>query len=188
MKKFIIVSLLILFLSPITIFAQDRSGGSANSTTSTQDIDDEIGLREIRIPIFSSFIDFDTENASIFSWISFIGSLATIGLVVFWIFLLVKAGVKGMQSQGNAENLTGAFKQVQSVLIGAAVTLFFPFVLSLIGLFFGIGTIFSWPKMFQLCDKSSNPNGFDFYFQYLISIGSEGDEAAAESACNPLGT
>jgi len=111
-------------------------------------------------------------------------------LVIFWIFLLVKAGVKGLQSQGSPEGIAEAFKQVQSVLVGAIITLFFPVVLSIIGVFFGIGTIFSWPKMFQFCAESS---GVQFYYQALLykdpnditgSGAIAGDKARAEAKCN----
>lgn len=182
-KLFLTIAISLLFFIPVQ--AQDnRTGGLANPGGSgcvNCGLDDNIGLQEIRVPIFSSFIDFNTENASIFSWLSFIGALATIGLVVFWIFLLVKAGVKGIQSQGNPEALGEAFKQVQSVLIGAIISLIFPFVLSVIGLFFGIGTIFSWPKMFQFCEESS---GVQFYYQALLDESAGGDKDVAEARCN----
>mgnify|MGYP001420677732 len=180
---FILVSSLLLAL-PVS--AQSNPGGIANQSVTCVDcnVDNKVGIEEIRVPIFASFIDFNTENASIFSWVSFIGALATVGLVIFWIFLLVKAGVKGLQSQGNAEALGGAFKQVQSVLLGAIITLFFPFVLSVIGVFFGIGTIFSWPKMFQFCAESS---GVQFYYQALLSDDVNGDRSAAEAKCSPIG-
>lgn len=188
MKKIFFLTILLAAFSifNLSVDAQDRGGGNPGAGIDSElNIDNEIGLREIRIPIFTSFIDFNTENASIFSWLAFVGSLATIGLVVFWVFLLVKAGVKGMQSQGNSENLGLAFKQVQSVLIGAAISLLFPLVLSIIGLVLGIGTIFSWPKMFQLCDDST---GYQFYFQALLD-GQKGDgtTAGADNACNPIG-
>ncbi|CAG1022496.1 hypothetical protein DOJK_01711 [Patescibacteria group bacterium] len=190
MKKYLIYSITTFAISVslmvLPVLAQDRPGGLINSTTSCVNcnIDDELALGEIRIPIFASFIDFDTNNASILSWLSFVGALATIGLVVFWVFLLVKAGVKGLQSQGNAENLAVAFKQVQSVLLGAAITLFFPVVLSVVGLLLGVGTIFSWPKMFQFCSDTTN---YEFYYQALLDKTQNTDAAAAEAACQPLG-
>lgn len=183
MKKILLIIIFsVIFFVPVQ--AQDnRTGGLANSSSGCVNcgLDNNIGLQEIRVPVFSSFIDFNTETASIFSWLSFLGALATIGLVVFWVFLLIKAGVKGLQSQGTPEGLADAFKQVQSVLIGAVISLIFPFALSLIGLFFGIGTIFSWPKMFQFCSESS---GFQFYYQALLDESSGGDRSAAEARCN----
>jgi Trk-type K+ transport system membrane component len=188
--KYLLFALILFNFLSIPVFAQDRPGGLSNSTVNCVDcdIDSNIGLEEIRVPIFASFIDFNTQNASIFSWLSFLGALATIGLVVFWIFLLIKAGVKGMQSQGNPENVAEAFKQVQSVLIGAIVTLFFPFVLSVIGVFLGIGTIFSWPKMFQFCNETTE---YQFYYQALLARDQGSTEQRtpdqAEAACQPLG-
>ena len=185
MKTIILTILLsVMFFAPIS--AQSNPGGLANQNVTCVDcdVDSNIGIEEIRVPIFASFVDFNTENASIFFFVSFVGALATIGLVIFWIFLLVKAGVKGLQSQGNAEALGGAFKQVQSVLLGAIITLFFPFILSVIGVFFGIGTIFSWPKMFQFCAESS---GVQFYYQALLADDVKGDRAAAEAKCSPIG-
>lgn len=185
MKKIFFIILIVGFFSFHVLAQDNRPGGLANQTVGCVDcnIDNNVGLQEIRIPIFASFIDFNTENASIFSWASFIGSLATIGLVVFWIFLLVRAGVKGLQSQGNAEALGAAFKQVQTVLVSAAITLIFPLLLSIIGVFLGIGTIFSWPKMFQFCSESS---GFQFYYQALLDKDTSGAQDA-EAKCSPIG-
>lgn len=185
MKALLLTIILSIFFF-VPLQAQENSGGLANQTVTCVNctIDNNVGLEEIRVPVFASFIDFNTENASIFSWVSFIGALATVGLVIFWIFLLVKAGLKGIQSQGTPEKLAEAFKQVQSVLVGAAISLFFPLVLSIIGVFFGIGTIFSWPKMFQFCDESS---GVQFYYQALLADDVKGDKSAAEAKCNPIG-
>jgi hypothetical protein len=181
MKYFLSGSFLLLSIItfPLVVNAQDtRSGGNAavNSANSGDfSVSQDVGLREIRVPIFSSFIDFNTENASVLTWITFLGGILTVGLVVFWIYLIVKAGVKGMQSQGNAEKLSEAFQQLQSVLVGAALTLVFPLFLSLIGLFLGIGTIFSWPKMFQFCTGSSaNGTEYEFYFQALLDSNNKG--------------
>lgn len=187
MKKYLLFSITILALVfTFPVIAQDRSGGLINTSTSCVNcnLDENIGLQEIRIPIFASFIDFDTNNASILSWASFIGALATVGLVVFWVFLLVRAGVKGLQSQGDATNLGDAYKSVQAVLIGAAVTMIFPLFLSIVGLLLGIGTIFSWPKMFQFCDDSTN---YEFYYQALLDAKNDSDHSKAEAACNPIG-
>ena len=174
----------LMFVLPLSAQV-NRAGGVANSSGCVNcTLDNNIGLEAIKVPIFSSFIDFNTQNASIFSWVAFIGSLATVGLVIFWIFLLVKAGVAGLQSQGNPEALALAFKQVQSVLVGAAISLFFPFVLSVIGVFFGIGTIFSWPKMFQFCNESS---GVQFYYQALLDKDIKGDKTKADAKCNASG-
>lgn len=189
MKSLILLTI-ISFLIFTPVYAQgDRPGGLADPDGCVNcEIDENVGLEELRIPIFNNFIDFNTNNASIFSWISFAGALATVGLVIFWIFLLIRAGVKGMQSQGNQEGIAESFKQVQSILLGAGISLAFPIVLSLIGLLLGIGTIFSWPKMFQFCTESS---GFQFYYQALLDSSlpesANGNQDVADTNCAPIG-
>lgn len=156
--------ILIVALFALPVLAQTRP----NSDTKDFDIDDKVtvGVEPIHIPIFSSVIGFNTSTASVFSWIAFVGALATIGLVLFWVYLLVRAGIKGIQSQGSEEGLQEAYKKVRAVLVGAAITLAFPILLSIVGMFFGIGTIFNWPRAFQLCDV--NTEKYDWYFQALF--------------------
>lgn len=159
-----IIAFVLIPQSLNTINAQERPSSDDVDIT----IDDKVtaGIEEIRIPIFTSVIGFNTSTASVFSWIAFVGSLGTVGLIIFWIYLLVRAGINGMQSQGSDEALAEAFKKVKAVLVGAGTSLAFPIILSIVGAFFGIGSIFNWPRAFQLCDI--NTEKYDWYFQALF--------------------
>ena len=165
LKTFLLVISIFVIPSLVQLSAQDRPSSNVNTNF---EVDDNIapGVEPIYIPIFTSVIGFNTSTASVFSWIAFVGALATIGLVIFWIYLLVRAGIQGIQSQGSEEGLAEAYKKVRAVLVGAALTLAFPLLLSVVGVFFGVGTIFNWPRAFQLCDV--NTDKYDWYFQALF--------------------
>lgn len=120
-------------------------------------------IAPIYIPIFVA----PDPNFSIFSWIFFIGALASIGAVVFWIYRIIKAAIKALRSEGKSEDLGEAWKEVQGVIISAAMTLAFPVILSLVGALLGIGTILEWPRMFRECDEGS---ASDYYFQAFLAV------------------
>lgn len=120
-------------------------------------------ISPIYIPVFVA----PDPSFSIFSWIFFIGALASIGAVIFWIYRIIKAAVKALRSEGKSEDLGEAWKEVQGVIISAAMTLAFPVILSLVGAILGIGTIFEWPRMFRECDEGA---ASDYYFQAFLAV------------------
>ncbi len=137
------------------------------------DIPDNFKLQPIIIPLFTSA---NTVNFSIFSWLAFAGGLATVGLVIFWVFLIIKAAIGALQSEGKPEGLAEAGNKVKSVFIGMLITFLFPAVLSVAGAFLGIGNIFQWPKMLSVCNSSQ----YNYYFQAFLK-----EPDTAEAVCNP---
>ncbi len=170
--KTILKSIAIFTLTTLPVSAQVN----LNDVTNKNLGDNKVNILPISIPFFKNFINFNTNNANLLSWAAFIGALATVGLVIFWIYLIIKAGVKALQSQGNPEGLEEAFKRVRSVLIGASISLFFPAILSLVGVFLGIGTIFQWPKMFEDCNSGDH----QYYFQAYLAAPKEKPDADPE--------
>lgn len=137
---------------------------------------DGINLETIRIPLFLPFDADFAESATVFSWLSFIGILATVALVIFWIFLILRTAVKAMQSRGESDGLQDVSKRFQSIFIGVFLTFLVPVILSVIGVLIGIGTIFAWPKMFTECRNKVN---YQYYYQAYLELG----ESAAEGQC-----
>lgn len=168
LRNLILKSTLLILILGISFGFSSISAQNRPSSDGNFEVDNKVGVgvEEIRIPIFTSVIGFNTSTASVFTWVAFVGSLATIGLVIFWVYLLIRAGIQGIQSQGSEEGLQEAYKKVRGVLVGAGISLAFPLVLSVVGVFFGIGSIFNWPRAFQLCDK--NTDTYDWYFQALF--------------------
>lgn len=170
MKKRIFILVLSFFL----ITSSNVFAGGLNLDTQTND---NINLDPIIIPLFSSnALDF-VENASILSWLSFAGALFTVLILVFWIVRILIAGVQAVRSEGDTTKLQDSYTKLKSNFIGMGVTFLVPLVLSLVGAFFGIGTIFNWPESFQFCDENSQ---YRFYFE---AFAKEGDVNSARTAC-----
>lgn len=134
------------------------------------DLPSEINLsRPIVIPTFIDFSSIAGSSATVFSLLSFVGVMATIGIVIFWIYKILRLGVEGLQSEGKSEKIQELTKRLRYVLTGAFMSFLFPVILSIIGIFVGIGTIFEWPRMFRSCEVG----GYHYYFQaYLAQNGS----------------
>ncbi len=139
------------------------------------------GLQEIKIPIFPIlFTDLSKYN-TILSWVTFAGGLLVSGVVIYWIYKIIRAGLKAIQAEGEADKITEARQQLQAALTGIAVTFLVPIVLSFVGIIFGFGTMFEWPKSFSGCAQP-NDKDYQYYFQALAQ---EATEEAADAACNP---
>jgi hypothetical protein len=175
--KLLLTSLSIFLFSGFSVYAQQNSSVNLRNVSDLNK--NKIELEKISIPFFKNFINFNTDNANLWTWAAFIGSLATVGLVIFWVYLILRAGVKALQSQGTPEGLEEAFKKIKSVFIGAALSFFFPVILSLAGIFLGIGSIFQWPKMFSNCNGT-----YQYYFQaYLDKDIGKNDIATTDAYC-----
>ncbi len=125
-------------------------------------------LDTIRIPTFIDFSALELGSATVFSFLAFLGTVATVALVAFWIYRIVRLGIEGIQSEGKPEKIQELIKKLQSILLGVFMTFLFPLILSIIGIFAGVGTIFNWPKMFRACPASST---YEYYFQAYLNIG-----------------
>ena len=168
MKKYLIYSFTII--SPLIFLTTFVSARGADFETNT-------GLQEIQLPLFySTSLDF-VQNASVISWLAFAGSIFTIAILAFWVFRILVAGIAALRSEGDATKLQDSYSKIKSNFTGMFITFLIPLILSLVGSFFGIGTILQWPKSFQLCSESSIHR---FYFEAFLK---NGTEESAKAAC-----
>ncbi len=175
MRKVFILTIIIVFalILPVTAYAQN----------SELDIDDNIGLGQINISTFPQPDLSIDPSFTIFSWLSWIGTLASFGIVAFWIYLVLKAAFGALKSEGEPEKLEEAFSSVRSAFIGASIALVFPIILTILGYIFGLGPLWSWPSAFRQCEST---NESAFFFQEVFrqaDAGSEDPVADAEFVC-----
>jgi hypothetical protein len=154
----------------------------AYATGAIEDVNaSEYGLRPIRIPIFDTlFTDISSYN-TVLSWVTYAAAVLVSGVVIYWIYKIIRAGVQAIQAEGDDAKITEARQRLQAALTGVAFTLLVPIVLSFVGIIFGFGTMFQWPKSFSGCKDASQ---YDYYFQ---AFAQEESEQAATRACNPDG-
>ena len=156
MRK-IIISITILIFSVSLYLSPILAQGRVDDT----DFDTETGLGTIEIPFFNQLDFGDTAGFTIISWLSFIGALLSLAIFIYWVFLLVSAGLKALRAEGDSEKIQQGFKETKSTFIGVSIALMFPILLSIIGAIVGVGAIWQWPQAFQTCDNAN----YDFYFQ-----------------------
>lgn len=137
-------------------------------------------LDQIRIPLFLDLSGFDPGSATILSVLTSIGILATIAIAIFWIYRILVIGIETFKSEGKPEALQGIFKKLQNILAGVFLSLLFPVILSIIGIFAGIGTVFDWPRMFRSCNDE--PDNFEYYYQAVLGFPSELNVEGGNSA------
>lgn len=115
----------------------------------TVDPDLSGGLKPITIPTFFSLEEI--EHFSVFSYIALGFSLFFIGLTIYWVFLIIRNAVKILQSEGDDGKIKDGTKAIQSIFIGIGIMFGFFVVLFVVGSFFGMGSIFEWPKKLSIC-------------------------------------
>jgi len=181
--KYITAILLVLAIFTIafsiSVSAQSAVGqvGEVNLN-----VDERIGLQTISIPYFDQIAIPGDEYSTTLSWLSFIGSVASIAIVAFWIVLVLRAAFSALQAEGEPEQMAESFKKLRSVFIGAAIAIAFPIGLSLIGFFFGLGPLWTWPAAFRDCPNSTNR----YYYQEVLDqerSGAADAVTAANQAC-----
>lgn len=181
----IIIFTLIFFISLLTtVFGQVTTG--TPDATRQFDIDDNINIEPITIPVFGDLALGIDPHATLFSWLSFGANLIVVALVVFWIFLILRAGFEAIKSEGDSEKISEASKKVKSAVIGVAMTLIFPAILSVIGALMGLGPLWAWPAALRDCPNLKDSGGSQFYFQEVLVQADNGEanpRAAADSAC-----
>ncbi|MCA9381586.1 hypothetical protein KC678_04940 [Candidatus Dojkabacteria bacterium] len=178
MKKRIILQLVMI----LGIFSSFVIKVSAQSTTDLN-IDDKIGLQPISFDFFPQIGLGVDQYYTIFSWVSFVATLFSIGLVAFWIYLIVRAAFEALRSEGDAEKLQGSFEKIKSTFIGASVALIFPILLTVFGYILGLGALWSWPSALRECPST---NESAFFFQEVLRQSDAGEEdpvSAAELSC-----
>lgn len=113
--------------------------------------------------LFDSPDYLDPANFSLISWVTFFLNIAIFLVIAYYIFLVIKAAVKIITSQGSPEKLAEGYNQLGSVLKSVAALFVFLLILVLVGNFLGIGAIWQWPKAFSQCGV--NRDGVnEFYF------------------------
>lgn len=138
----------------------------------------QIGLQPIKLPFFLN--PSQISAATPFTYITLALNLVYVGIMLMWVFYIVRSAVQIMQSQGDSKVMETATKKIQNVFAGAASLFLFFAVLSLVGAFFGIGNFFEWPKSFSKCQ-----NG-EYYFEVVLSspqIFTETSGANVDSIC-----
>jgi hypothetical protein len=186
---FVLLLAVLLFslisLTSNSVFAQVTSGSP--DAQRQFDIDDKINLEPITIPVFGDLSLGISAHATLFSWLSFSANVVVIALVVFWIFLVLRAGFEAIKSEGDAEKISEAAKKVKSALIGVGTTLIFPAILSIIGAIMGLGPLWTWPAAFRDCpNQKDSEEGSQFYFQEVLKKADTGipnPSSAAEQSC-----
>lgn len=140
-------------------------------------VETPLDLDPIIIPIFAAPFNIlpNSEYATIMSWIGFVGSVVTIGIVVFWIYLILKASFQALKSQENPDEIGEARKKVISTFIGAGLSIIIPVIISIIGVFVGAGPLWNWPVAFRKCDDGSDR----YYFQVVIENAETTDSKTA---------
>lgn len=180
MKKQIIIAVTIFIAFTVLFTAVGFAQGmtSSNVNLGGDGVDDNIGLEEIRIPIFGQpeFLK-DTPFYSIFSWIAFGGLIFSIGLVIFWIALIVRAAFQAVKSEGQEEGLGESFKRVQSVFVGIGIALLVPILISLFGAAIGLGPLWDWPAGLRDCPGGSET----YFFQQVLSLEGSADDPVGEA-------
>jgi hypothetical protein len=80
-------------------------------------IDSKIDLQPIYIPFFPALGQFNAKYATVFSWVTFIGSLITVGFIIFWIALVIRAVFEILRNEAKPEALEEGFKKIKSIII-----------------------------------------------------------------------
>ncbi|MCA9387171.1 hypothetical protein KC669_04010 [Candidatus Dojkabacteria bacterium] len=176
MKKRILLKLTII--AAIFQSAVVKVAAQTNLTT-----DDNIGLDPISFDFFPQVTLGLDQYATIFSWVSFVAGIFSLGIVVFWIFLILRAAFGALKSEGDSEQLQGSFEKIKSTFIGASIALIFPILLTVFGYIFGLGALWSWPAAFRSCPTT---NESAFFFQEVLrqsDAGADDPVAEAEFVC-----
>lgn len=157
----------------------DTNNGSSSSNNSDPlDIDNSIGLDPIKIPFFPQVNLPTNEYSTFLSWASFIGGLFSIGLVIFWVFLILRASFTMLKSEGNEEMVADSISRLKSVFIGAALSIIFPIGLSVIGGILGLGNLWAWPAAFRNCPGTDS----NYYYQEVLKVSNAGVANPKEQA------
>ncbi len=137
------------------------------------------GLDTITIPYFPQ-LSIDSRYQTTFSWISYILVWILVGIIVFWIYKILRAGIKAMGAGDNQEQLQAAFNEVKSVLKALAISFIFPIFLSVLGVLLGYGFVWDWPLAFRSCEGSGE---FEYYYQAFAQLETK-EEADAVCGIN----
>lgn len=149
----------------------------AVTTRAQEVVETPLDLDPIVIPIFAAPFNIlpNSEYATVLSWVGFFGSIITIGIVVFWIFLILKAAFQALKSQENPDEIGEARKRVVSTFIGAGLSILIPVIISIVGVFVGAGPLWNWPVAFRKCEDGTDR----YYYQVVIENAQTTDSRTA---------
>jgi hypothetical protein len=111
------------------------------------------GFKSIQFPTFFSLDQI--QHFSPLSYAAFLLSFVFLGIGLYWVYLVIRAGIKYLNSQGDAKKIEESTTQIKSV--GASIALMFLFVafILLVGAAFGLGGFWTWPKKLSICKDGS---------------------------------
>jgi hypothetical protein len=100
------------------------------------------------------------QRFSILSWLSLAVNVIIIGVILYWIGLVLKGALTIVSSAGAPDKVAAGLQQIQAVLKSIAAMFIFLLIVILFGNFFGIGSVWQWPESFSQCANYDNK----FYF------------------------
>lgn len=111
----------------------------------------DIGLETITFPAFLSLDRI--QNFSVFSYLAFIFSLVFVLIAVLWVILVIRAGIKIVQSQGDPGQIQEGQKKIGNVMWSITFLFGFFVILAVILSFFGLGSFWTWPQKLSFCEN-----------------------------------
>jgi hypothetical protein len=168
--KLVLVILLVIFCGCLfLVHVRAESAASAGIVVTAPS---GINLNQITLP---SFVDLTfVNNFSIVSYFALGLNLVFIGIVLLWIFIIVRAAVKVITAGASDEPLQEAKKKVGNVALSAAILIGFLAVLTIVANFLGLGNFWQWPKSFSICNDGR------YYYTVLLE---SGDVKVADTNC-----
>ncbi|MCA9379539.1 hypothetical protein KC640_03855, partial [Candidatus Dojkabacteria bacterium] len=96
-------------------------------------------------------------------------TLVFIGVLLLWVYLVLRAALDVVRSQGDEGMIEGGKKRITNVLMSISILFVFLVGITLIASFFGVGNFWQWPKSFSLCTNSDT-----YYFRYALEQADSG--------------
>ena len=140
-----------------------------------------LGLDPIEIPTFLEIGDI--QNYSIGSYVAVGFNIIFVALTLLWVFLVVRAGVQVIQSQGSEDALVAARERITGVFMSITFLFGFFALLIVIASFFGLGEFWRWPQYLSFCEDGR------IYYAHVIDTDPIGDggiapgEVSADESC-----
>ncbi len=169
MKKTVRRLIVLIALSFITISL--AFGTSIYAQSNELPVDSTIGVKEIKIQVFKLPSIDGAASYTIISWLSFAGIILTIGIILFWVLLILRAAFGVYKKSDDPEGMAEAITKMKSLFIGVALAFAFPIVMTIIGTILGIGSFWSWPVAFQECNGTNPNNGEEYTYFYQAVLG-----------------
>jgi hypothetical protein len=127
---------------------------------------ENLGLQPITLPLFLSpeFI----KNFSVFSYLAYLLDFVFIGITLLWVYLIIRAAVQIIQSEGDSSKIEDSKKKFGNVFWSVTFLFGFFIVMNLVGVFLNVGTFLDWPKSFSICQSGFGKG--KYYFNYYLEV------------------